>query len=210
MKTNFYLTDRTDRRELDIDKFINSVCLEFGAEKSKVLSIARKGEIILIRKVLIYFIQKRSLINNIPPTLNKTASYFNGEQAIKVGGVRKMDAPKGRSKNHATIINSVNRHIELREVGDLDYHHCYCSVEAIFNRLTNFREHQEQEMLLLVNHFFNSSKLIKLGRYIGENYSFREQLKELLSKDREIDLLAKELEKSTLDNEPFNSLLVSA
>jgi hypothetical protein len=121
-----------------------------------------------------------------------------------------MDAPKGRSKNHATIINSVNRHIELREVGDLDYHHCYCSVETIFNRLTNFREHQEQEMLLLANHFFNSSKLIKLGRYIGENYSFREQLKELLSKDREIDLLAKELEKSTLDNEPFNSLLVSA
>ncbi len=49
-----------------------------------------------------------------------------------------------------------------------------------------------------------------MGRYIGENYSFREQLKELLSKDREIDLLAKELEKSTLDNEPFNSLLVSA
>ena len=57
MKTNFYLTDRTERRELDIDKFIDTVCLEFGAEKDKVLSIDRKSELVIVRKVLIFFIQ---------------------------------------------------------------------------------------------------------------------------------------------------------
>ena len=53
MKTNFYLTDRTDRRELNVDKFIDTICQEFGADKNKVLSIDRKGELVIIRKILI-------------------------------------------------------------------------------------------------------------------------------------------------------------
>jgi hypothetical protein len=207
MKTNFYLTDRTDRRELDIDKFINSVCLEFGAEKNKVLSIDRKGELVNIRKIMIYFIQRRSLINHLPPTLAKTASYFRGETIIKKGG-RKLVKDDDKPKNHATIIHACKKHIELREIGDLDYNYYYIKVEEIFNRLTNFIEAEEKEMLLLANHYFNTSKLVKLARYIGENYSHNENLKLLLSKEKQMELLEEELQKSTPDEVPFDSLPV--
>ena len=206
MKTNFYLTDRTERRELDIDKFIDTVCLEFGAEKDRVLSIDRKSELVIVRKVLIFFIQKRSLIHNLPPTLSKTASYFRGETKVKKGG-RTKAVDNDRPKNHATVINAVNRHIDLREIGDFDYNYYYIKVEEIFNRLTNFKEQEEKEIMLLATHFFNDSKLIKIGRYIGENYAYNDQLKELLSKDRQFELLSKEIELAQGKVEPTTHTL---
>ena len=207
MQTNFYLTDRKDRRELDIDKFIDTLCLEFNADKEKVLSIDRKGELVIIRKIMIYFIQRRALVHHLPPTLTKTASYFRGETMIKKGG-RKLVKDEGKPKNHATIIHAVKKHIELREIGDFDYNYYYIKVEEIFNRLTNFIEAEEKEMLLLANHYFNTSKLVKLARYIGENYSHNENLKLLLSKEKQMELLVEELQKSTPDEVPFDSLPV--
>jgi hypothetical protein len=207
MQTNFYLTDRKDRRELDIDKFIDTLCSEFNADKEKVLSIDRKGELVIIRKIMIYFIQRRALVHHLPPTLTKTASYFRGETMIKKGG-RKLVKDEGKPKNHATIIHAVKKHIELREIGDFDYNYYYIKVEEIFNRLTNFIEAEEKEMLLLANHYFNTSKLVKLARYIGENYSHNENLKLLLSKEKQMELLVEELQKSTPDEVPFDSLPV--
>ena len=209
MQTNFYLTDRKDRRELDIDKFIDTICSEFNADKKKVLSIDRKGELVIIRKVMIYFIQKRALVHHLPPTLTKTASYFRGETMIKKGG-RRLVQDDGKPKNHASIIHAVKKHIELREIGDFDYNYYYIKVEEIFNKLTDFKESEEKEMLLLANHYFNTANLIKLARYIGENYQHNESLKKLLSKDRQYELLAIELEKSTSDNLPFESIEINS
>jgi hypothetical protein len=206
-KENYFKKDRTDRRELNVDKFIDTICQEFGADKNKVLSIDRKGELVIIRKIMIYFIQRRSLINHLPPTLTKTASYFRGETMIKKGG-RKLVKDDDKPKNHATIIHACKKHIELREIGDLDYNYYYIKVEEIFNKLTDYKEAEEKEMLLLANHYFNTSKLVKLARYIGENYSHNENLKLLLSKEKQMELLVDELQKSTPDEVPFDSLPV--
>jgi hypothetical protein len=202
MKTNYYLTDRQERSELDIDKFISNVAIEFGYDKERIVSTSREAELVNMRKILMHFIHNRSLINNNAPTFNITGSFFKGESRKKIDDKIVMVQDDKKRKNHASVMNLCKRHKELREIGDEEYNYIYIRVEQVYERLTNYKATEHRELMNMCRDVLNTSKLIRVGRFIAENYWHNEELRSILGRDRQMDLLSKEM----LENKPEEAI----
>jgi hypothetical protein len=203
---NYYLTDRTDRRELDIELFIDRVCEAVGEPKEKVLSISRKDRHISPRRLIMYYLMNRTKVLGNKLTLERVGSYFEGEIRQKKGGVAYMKQLGNKLKDHSSVLHSINKHIALRQSGDEKYNTFYEKVEIVFNQVAVKNRNENIEIIDEIKELFTTSKLIKFGRFIAKNYHCNDYLQEVLSFERQMKLLSIELDKSTFDNEPFESV----